>query len=348
MRASSEPAAPPARGVADPGGATPPARTSSPSRSIGQLIISPLTGTTADARLLSRIRAGRVGGIILFAENIRTSAQVGALTRSLQRAARAGGQPGLLIMTDQEGGIVKRLASLPPNASAAQMGASGTAAAQGDATGRALARLGINVDLAPVADVPVASASFLGSRAFGRSATVVSRAACRFSAGLHRARVASSLKHFPGLGRASGNTDTEVVRIDAGQRELRSDLRPYRRCANERRTMVMVSNAAYSGLTGRLPAVISPNTYRLLRSELRFAGVAISDSLNATAVRTVPDLAAKAAAAGLDLQLWTSVAGAAHAYRRLRAAARSGELSRSRLLGATTRVHELKRAMDLL
>jgi beta-N-acetylhexosaminidase len=383
-RASNKPAGPPARGVADPGGAgsrkghdptgvdaraadgdapeptrpagarttpahaTAPAIADAPARSIGQLIISPLTGTTADARLLSRIRAGRVGGVILFEDNIHSTAQVTALTASLQHAARAAGHPGLFIMTDQEGGTVKRLTSQPPNASAAQMGASGTAAAQGEATGRALAQLGINVDLAPVADVPVTTTSFLGSRAFGRSAIVVSRAACKFSAGLHRARIVSSLKHFPGLGRASGNTDTDVIHIDARHSQLRPDLRPYRRCANEPQTMVMVSNAAYSGLTGRLPAVISPNTYRLLRSRLRFAGVTISDSLNATAVSDVPNLAVTAAAAGLDLQLWTSIAAAAHAYRQLRAATKSGEISRTRLLHATTRVYDLKRAMGLL
>jgi beta-N-acetylhexosaminidase len=316
-------------------------------REIGQLVITPLTGQRADASLLARVRSGQVGGVILFGDNIATTSQVKALADGLQAAARAGGQPGLLIMTDQEGGTVRRLPSQPPTTSAAQMGVAGTAATQGAATGAAMASLGLNVDLAPVADVPTTATNFLGTRAFGRSSPAVSRSACAFSAGLHQGGVASSLKHFPGLGRASGNTDGSAIAIQVTQSQLAADLAPYRRCANEPQTMVMVSNASYSGLTGSVPAVVSPNTYALLRSTLGFGGATISDSLNAAAVNGVADLAVKAVAAGLDLQLWTSVAAAQQAYRQMLSATKSGSLSRTQVRQAAARVLQLKQSLGL-
>ena len=324
-----------------------PARRSTLARTVGQLVITPVAGRVASAELLTRVRAGQVGGVILFGENIATPDQVRQLVDALQGAARAGGLPGLLVMTDQEGGTVKRFASAPPAMSAQAMAASHASLAQGAATGAALAERGVNVDLAPVADVPASSANFLGGRAFGRSPARVSQSACEFSSGLHHNGVASVLKHFPGLGKAAGNTDSQVIRIPAGARELTGDLQPYRQCANRPRTMVMLSNAAYSGLTGALPAVVSSHAYGLLRTEVGFTGPTISDSLNAAAVASIPNLAVEAAAAGLDLQLWTSEGGARQAYDALLRAARSGALPTARVRGAADRVHHLKQDLGL-
>ena len=171
-------------------------------------------------------------------------------------------------MTDQEGGDVKRFLSAPPASSAAAMGAAGAATAlqQGRLTGSALVRRGVNVDLAPVADVPMVAHSFLGTRAFGTTPQRVAQTSCQFAAGLHQGGVASALKHFPGLGRAVGNTDNQVVHIQAGAAAIAADLVPYRRCANAPANLVMVSNAAYSSITGAAPAVVAPEAYRLLRT----------------------------------------------------------------------------------
>src|SRR5437764_10345597 len=124
---------------------------------IGQKLIVRMDGTTPTASLLGRIRRGEVGGIILFGSNITTRTALIALTAKLRAAAAAGGQPRLLIAVDQEGGSVKRIPWAPPTLSPPQMGvrnSTSVARSQGAATGTALKGLGINVDLAPVADVP--------------------------------------------------------------------------------------------------------------------------------------------------------------------------------------------------
>ena len=120
-------------------------------RLAGQSIMTGFSGTTVPASLLQRVRLGEVGGIILFGGNVRSQAQVAALARQLQAAAKAGGNPPLLIATDQEGGEVRRFPSGPPVLSGEAMGSRGQAyvRGQGVATGRYLHAAGVNVDLAP-------------------------------------------------------------------------------------------------------------------------------------------------------------------------------------------------------
>ncbi len=318
-------------------------------RQVGQMTASPLRGTTADASLLRRVRAGQVGGVILFGENIETHPQVRALVHSLQRAAREGDNPGLLVMADQEGGTVKRFASIPPTKSARAMSHDSTTAirAQGRATADGLLADGVNVDLAPVADVPTSAHSFLGTRAFSASAATAARDACAFAEGLREGRVAATLKHFPGLGRASGNTDVQKVTVAASPVTLIPDLQPYRACAALPRTLVMVSSAVYAPLTQGRPAVASPPAYRLLHDTLGFAGPTISDQLGAVAVAHVPNLAATTAAAGLDLELWGSAPAAENGYRALLGAARAGRVPAARIRQAAARIRALKSSLHL-
>ena len=138
-------------------------------------------------------------GVILFADNVAGGiADTRRLTEELQRAAREGHNPPLLIMTDQEGGTVKRLPG-PPDLPASAMTSNSMAFKQGVATGSMLRAAGVNVDLAPVADVERAGGSFLGSRAFGSSPSLVAGRACAFAQGLQSQQIAYTLKHFPGL-----------------------------------------------------------------------------------------------------------------------------------------------------
>src|SRR5512135_1273527 len=118
----------------------------------GAHVVIRMRGPVPSAALLARIRRGEVGGVVLFTNTIPSGGPL-PLVRQLQAAARAGGQPPLLIAIDQEGGDVKRLPG-PPTESPAQMRSAADALAQGRSTGRYLRGLGIGVDLAPVLDVP--------------------------------------------------------------------------------------------------------------------------------------------------------------------------------------------------
>jgi beta-N-acetylhexosaminidase len=313
---------------------------------LGQMIVARFDGTQPSEALLARIRSGQIGGVILFADNTAGGAPATrALTAELQQAAQQGGNPPLLIMTDQEGGAVKRLAG-PPYRAPGAMASTSTALAQGIATGRLLRAAGINVDLAPVADVERVPGSFLGSRSFGSDPSVAANLACAFAHGLQSQGVAYALKHFPGLGRAASSTDSGPVSVDASASEIRSDYLPYIACAAGPLAMVMISNASYPNLTGPLPAVTAPLTYR---DELRIVSpqtpvLTISDDLQAPALNGQPAPARSAINAGLDVLLYAQTEDAsAAAYQQLLADVRDGMISPGRIRAAARAITGLKR-----
>jgi beta-N-acetylhexosaminidase len=321
---------------------------------VGQRLVVAFDGTAPSRALLRRVRAGRIGGVILFGQNIQSRAQVRALTRRLQRAARRGGQPRLIVATDQEGGLVKRIPWAPPNLSAEQLGThpASRSRVSGVLTGEALRAVGVNLDLAPVADVPRSPADFIMAqhRAFSTSRFVVALRAAAFAAGLEQGRVLPTLKHFPGLGLATVSTDDALVRIRASRARLMRGLLPYAVALRRGLApMVMLSTAVYPALARRA-AAWSPTIIRgILRRKLGFRGVTITDSLDsAAAVRGTTDaaLALRCARAGADLLLVTGSAGASKSvYAALLAAARSGAIPLDRLRKSHARIVALKRRL---
>jgi beta-N-acetylhexosaminidase len=200
---------------------------------------------------------------------------------------------------------------------------------KGKQAGSGLASMGVNLDLAPVADTLTNARSFMGARTFGSGAETVAADACAFAGGLIDGGVAATLKHFPGLGGAGAtNTDDAPVSIDRSLSDLRRDWAPYRECAGDADTLVMVSNASYPSLTGNTPAVLSRRTYAELR-KLGAVGPIITDSLNARSVSGIPTLAIDAISAGANLLLYTDEAGATAARKSLAAAVADGSLKAS-------------------
>jgi beta-N-acetylhexosaminidase len=305
----------------------------------GQRIIASLPGTTVPAPLAREIRAGRVAGVILFSRNIASRAQLRALTGRLQaerrRAARALRERPLLVMLDQEGGLVKRLAGAP-HRSPAQLGRIGSVAvarAEGLATGRNLRSVGVNVDLAPVLDVgrPGSSVRALG-RSFGSTATRVTALACA--------------KHFPGLGRGGANEDDVFNRIAAPLAALRAtDEAPFRAAAQRGIPLVMVSTGVYPALDAQ-PALFSPMIATdELRGTVGFGGVAISDDLEVPALahRSPEQKALAAVRAGEDLLLFAQSAKAEdRGFAALVRAVGTGAVTRSALDAGSDRVLALR------
>jgi beta-N-acetylhexosaminidase len=304
-----------------------------------------MSGTTPSAQLLSRVRRGEVGGVILFPDNVGSRGQLSSLTARLRRAAQAGGAAGFVIAVDQEGGPVKRLRAGPPNLAPSQIATAAGALHEGAATGRYLMGLGVNVDLAPVLDVRRLG-SFIASRAFAATPAEVAQLGGAFASGLQQAGVAATAKHFPGLGHATSNTDTSTSVVGAPRAALDADLAPFARAAGDGIALVMMSNATYPAY-GPGPAVLSRTLVQdQLRGRLGFAGVIVSDDLEAGAVRAVmpPGRAAVAAAkAGVDMLLLArSEASYGVAYQALLAAARDGRLGRSELEQSYQRIEQLQ------
>ena len=320
-----------------------------PERSlIAQRLMVSMDGT-ATKDLVRQARRGEIGGVIVFPGLGQPADDVGKQVARLARAAQRGGQPPLLVATDQEGGEIKRFPEGPPGPSPAELGASGKPAAArkaGRETGRYLDGLGINVDLAPVLDVPTSDLSFMASRAFAREANTVGKVGVAFARGLERGGVVPTAKHFPGLGRAVANTDLGRSEIDASKDDLDQDLIPFRDAIAAGLPMIMVGSAVYTALDPDAPAALSQKVVDgLLRDQLGFEGVVISDDLQAGAVQEAADeseAAVDAAGAGIDVLLFAKTNDASGPAKALRKAAKGGELDRDDLERSFKRVVELK------
>ena len=307
------------------------------------------TGVTPSGGFLARIQRGELGGVILFGGNITTLSQLKATIATLQAAAARGGNPPLFIATDQEGGAVRRLPAGPPSASAEKIGAQDspqTVAQIGNATGLYLRKLGIDVDLAPVLDVGNAATSFLGNRIFSSNPVTVASLGSSFVSGLQGARVAATAKHFPGLGTAPGNTDTHAVLVTSSRQELVRRLASFRAAIRGGVKLMMVSNASYKALDpSGLPACLSPAIVgKLLRGQLGFSGVVITDAMSAPGPAAHSDAPIRAMNAGVDILLYSDGrALSAQAFSQLVSAVRSGEIPLATLEASYARIQALKR-----
>lgn len=315
----------------------------------GERIVAGLGGTGVPPRLQAAIHEGRLAGVILFAANFASRAAGRRLIARLQAIRRpAALRAPLLIMVDQEGGVVKRVGGAP-STSAAEIGERGAAFSreQGRRTAANLRDLGVNVDLAPVLDVARPGGTIAATeRGFGATAPQVSATAIPFAAALGQGGVAATAKHFPGLGAAAANTDFAVQRIGLPKATLRRvDEAPYRAFAAGGGEIVMLSTAIYPTLSPDPAAFARPIASGELRTRLGFEGVSITDALDTVAVRSFggPAKASVAAArAGTDLLLFTDLAPAEVAGRALVAKLRAGALDRDEFEASAQRVLDLR------
>jgi beta-N-acetylhexosaminidase len=315
----------------------------------GQHIVIGFNGTSPSSSLLRLIHRGELGGVILFGANISSRSQVRSLTHKLQKA-RPAGAPPLLVSTDQEGGQVKRFSGAPAR-SPAGIGAKNSATyarKQGAATARNLRGVGVNVNLAPVLDVArKGSIMERQQRSFSRSASRVTRIGGAFARGLDANKVASTGKHFPGLGAATQNEDLHLNRIKASLKTLRAkDEHPYSAQPGALK-LVMLSTALYPALGSSGPALFSK---RIAGTELRghvgFKGVTITDALDAPALNPYGSLGRRgvlATKAGVDLLLYSgSGSGTTDALVK---AVRSGSISKPALRSSVRRTLELRASL---
>ncbi|MCW2953270.1 MAG: glycoside hydrolase family 3 domain protein [Conexibacter sp.] len=307
-------------------------------RQLGQLLVIAFDGTTAPAYVTDALRGGRAAGVILFGGNAPSAASVRALTASLQRAA--GGDA--IVCLDQEGGDIRILAFAPPQEGQARQATPAAAGAAAAAAGRAESAVGVNVTLGPVADVASGVGSVMAGRAYPGNATAVAAAVRAAVDAYDRAGVAPALKHFPGLGGATVNTDDASARVELSRAQLLAGLAPYRVAT----PLVMVGHARYPALdadhiASQSPAIVTG----LLRDRLGFRGVAMTDSMEARAVTATGDVgsaAVRAVAAGEDLLLLTGPGSFPRVRDALAAEAQRSPAFRAQVAEAAGRVAALR------
>ena len=328
----------------------------------GQRVIYSYSGHTPPASLLWLIRHGEAGGVIFFSQNISSPDQIRAVIGELERADESTLNPvraPLLLMTDQEGGEVRRLPGQPV-LSEKQIGEladrRAEAADAGRDAGENLRGVGMNVNLAPVLDVYRQPGDFDDQfqRSYSTNPHVVSELGAGFITAQQKAGVAATAKHFPGLGAAgrSQDTDVEPVTLNLSAKTIRDDDElPYKAAISSGVKLVMVSWAVYPALDPANPAGLSPAIVQgELRQRLGYRGVTITDALEAGALKafgTDAHRAELAAGAGMDLILASgqAVSEGDQVMDGLEAGYRDGPLSRAAFRASLQRILALRASL---
>ena len=326
-------------------------------RLAARLLIAGIKGTVATEEELALVRRG-IGGVVLFARNVESPAQVATLCKQLKTAA-----PGpLLISIDQEGGRVqrlrpphwtaipsmKRVGELDKHGGAHGMSGHQIAAALGTLIAKELAACGIDQDFAPVVDVNTNPKNpVIGDRSFGADPRQVAQLGVAFATALEKGGVASCAKHYPGHGDTSQDSHLTLPRLAHDLARLwECELVPFMAAARAGLASIMTAHVVFEGFDG-VPATLSPRAMEVLRKEIGFGGCIISDDLEMAAIARdvgVLDGASLAVQAGCDAVLVCHTLELQHqVIDAIANAARSGPLPRGRLQQAAEHVAELQK-----
>jgi beta-N-acetylhexosaminidase len=321
---------------------------------VGQMFIVSVGGTEPDYYIEKMIRERNIGGVILFGHNMENEAQTRALVGSLQELSMQT-EPSipLFVAVDQEGGRIGSAPWVTPQPAAARIGARGDAAearAVSEEIGRELSRAGVNTDLAPVVDTGFGAA--IGPRSYGEDPELVARMGAAAVEGFEEAGVVSAAKHFPNHGPATADSHTSLPVVEHDLATVRSfDLPPFRAAIEAGVPMVMAGHLLYPAIDPERPASLSPEAIGMLREELGFEGVVVTDDLAmAGAAGDGPPAraAVEAVKAGADLLIISSPPQQqADAYDAVVAAVESGEIPRGRVREGVERLLRLKAGYPL-
>ncbi len=309
--------------------------------------------TAADEAFLRALDRWPAGGIILFSENIRER-EIRGLTAGMREASLRNGI-GLFIGVDEEGGSVSRLADplgLPERQPAPRdIPTAEDAYASALAIGGYLREYGFNVNLAPVADIRMdVKAPEIISRAYGTDPKDVAEKVARFVEGMHDCRIIPALKHFPGHGAVSGSTHAGSGASLRTEDDWRSfEFIPFEAGIGAGAEMVLLSHQLALNVDPDVPASLSPKIVSMLREELGFGGVIITDALRMGAVHKKfgsGEACVRALEAGADMLLLPY--NFTNAYNGVMEALETGRLTESRIDESLRRILALKASYGLL
>jgi beta-N-acetylhexosaminidase len=281
-------------------------------RRVGQRFMVGFEGLAASADVKALLREFGVGGVVLFSRNVADPEQVVELVRELQTIARdAGHETPLLVAVDQEGGRVARLREpwtvWPAARAVGRLGSEETARQMGAALAEELSACGVRYDFAPCVDVDTNPKNpVIGDRSFGDDPDLVGRLGAAMIRGLQENGVAACAKHFPGHGDTEVDSHLDLPAVDHTRARLADvELRPFRKAIEAGVATVMTSHVIVREIDDARPATLSPDVVSgLLRKELAFTGVVVTDDLamGAVAKHWKPaEISVLAAKAGCDL-----------------------------------------------
>jgi beta-N-acetylhexosaminidase len=317
---------------------------------VGQLFMIGFSGPSVSKDLTALMAEYRPGGVILFARNLETPAQIRDLTNDLQKVAA---HEPVFISVDQEGGRVSRLPDgftiFPSCAVFGRCNSSELAYAAAKATATELRAVGINMNLAPVLDINTNPENpIIGDRAFGDTPMQVSALGLATIAGLQDNNVIACGKHFPGHGDAASDSHNELPVINAPIERLREiELRPFSHAIENGLAAIMTAHVLYPALDECFPATLStPILTHLLRDKLHFKGMTLTDDLEMHAIidhYEIKEAAVKAFQAGADVLLICKDSDRQMAAMdAVHDAVKRGEIPQARLQGSLERIAKAK------
>jgi beta-N-acetylhexosaminidase len=307
-------------------------------RKVAQLFVVGFRGTDSSADIYGRLARLDLGGVVLGDTNYVDVSQLGTLANEAAAVARKHRHVPPWVFASQEGGELNSFPDLPPNAAPADLSSAREAASQARESAKSLRALGINAVLGPVLDVGSSeTGTALGSRVYSDDPNEVATYADAVVRAYRAEHVFSSAAHFPGLGATDQSTEDGPATVGLGLDELRQrDLIPFRAAIRAGVPGITVASALYPFSDFTVPASLEEQVdTTLLRHEMRFKGVAMTDDLSdpgITTLHTIPDAAVLAIRAGADALYISGAAGDQQAaYVAVLRAVQRGRIPRSRL-----------------
>jgi beta-N-acetylhexosaminidase len=320
---------------------------------VGQMFVVSVGGTQPDYYIEKMVRKRNIGGVILFGNNMKSEGQVESLTGRLQQLSiQTEPAVPLFVAVDQEGGDIAPAPWVEPQPAAAEVGSRGDPSEAHDIAatmGRQLLQAGINTNFAPVVDTGFGTA--IGNRSYGEDPELVARMGAAAVEGFEEAGVVSAAKHFPNHGPATSDSHVSLPVIRHDAKTLKTyDLPPFEAAIEAGVPMVMVGHLVYPAIDPRNAASLSRDAIGMLRRDLGFDGVVVTDDLvmaGAKSGRTPAEAAVEAVEAGADLLIASSPLQQADAYDAVVAAVESGEIPRSRIEKSVERLLTAKERYQL-
>ncbi len=314
---------------------------------IGQMMMVSIPGSSLSTTTGQWLRERHIGGVILLGKNVVSAEQTKKLIRQLQDNAAQAGDPLLLIGVDQEGGIVSRFRFLHELTAQRDILDTETAFRVGLSRGKELRELGVNVNFSPVLDVTSSSRDFIFSRTFRGNAEQVALLGEAMIRGYKQAGIISVAKHFPGHGGTAVDSHKDLPVKNSTYAGLVNELQPFRQAVLAGVPMVMPGHIKFPRIDKQYPASFSPIIIRkMLRGDLGYQGVVITDDLGMGAIMRTYDLAGaglRAVKAGDDIVLAVrSLPEYDKIYMRLISAVRRGEITEQRFDESVWRIMLLK------
>lgn len=312
---------------------------------IGQLFMLSIPNNYLDENTKSLIIDYNIGGIVLMGNNIASKQQISELTLELQSSTEID----LFIATDQEGGIIARIpwddARFISQPHIGIVNREDFAYSAGEDHAQALKNVNINMNLAPVLDVSFISESSMSTRTLGASSEKVSVLGVEIIKAHNEIGIVTTAKHFPGIGRSSTDSHTELPKIDISKDQLlNEELEPFVRAIENDVDFIMIGHALYPQIDSAYPSSLSKTIVTdILRNELNFEGIIITDDIHMEALDNYANKAVNAFDAGCDMILIVESFENQLAYlEEIKNALKEGIISEERLDQSVKRILELK------